>query len=199
MKMPACHGRETEREGANLGHVWTPDGSRVTYASNQDGPSSIYWRAADGNGVPERLTTPGEGAQNPMSWSSDGRTLAFARSLRSDAALWTLSLDDGTEPELFYDIPDGSDQRGAAFSPNGRWLAFHSDEAGEAEGQVYVLPFPATGVEPRQITQNGGVHPRWSPAGTACLVLSTPLSQCFVRGTPGGRGCDHRGSLCRRA
>ena len=93
-----------------------------------------------------------------MSWSPDGRVLAFARSPGSDAAIWTLSLDGGSEPELFYDIPDGSDQRGAAFSPNGRWLAYHSDGAGEQGGQIYVQPFPPTG-EIHQITQQGGVFP----------------------------------------
>ena len=79
--------------------------------------------------------------------------------------MWTLSLDSESEPELFYDITDGSDQFGSSFSPDGRWIAFHSDRAGEDGGQVYVLPFPATGVEPRQITQDGGMFPLWTREG----------------------------------
>ena len=152
--------------GQNGNPIWTRDGERVTFVSDRDGGTNIYWQSADGRGVAERLATAGaEEGQNPMSWSPDGRVLAFARSPGSDAAIWTLSLDGGSEPELFYDIPDGSDQRGAAFSPNGRWLAYHSDGAGEQGGQIYVQPFPPTG-EIHQITQQGGVFPLWSPDGT---------------------------------
>ena len=100
-----------------------------------------------------------------MSWSPDGRTLSFRRNPGNDAAIWALSLDSGTEPELFYDIPDGSDQRAAVFSPTGELLAYHSDGAQEQGGQIYVQPFPATG-EIHQITQEGGVFPLWSPNET---------------------------------
>ena len=158
--------RRLTQGGVNSFPIWTPDGERITYESNQDGGMSVFWRLADGSGVPERLTPPVEdGNQSPMSWSPDGRNLSIRRNPGSDAAIWILSLDGGTEPEVFYDIPDGSDERGAAFSPSGEWMAFHSDGAGEQGGQIYVLPFPATGAEPRQITQQGGVYALWSPDG----------------------------------
>ncbi len=158
--------RQLTQGGQNFSPIWTRDGERVTFVSDRDGGTDIYWQSADGRGVAERLTTAGaEERPNPMSWSPDGRVLAFARSPGADAAIWTLSLDGGSEPELFYDIPDGSDQRGAAFSPNGKWLAYHSDRAGEQDGQIYVQPFPPTG-EIHQITQQGGVYPLWSPDGT---------------------------------
>ena len=113
-----------------------------------------------------------------MSWSPNGRLLAFRRNPDADASMWMLSLDDPTEPALFYDTPGGDDQGGASFSPDGAWLAFHSDATGESEGQVYVLPVPATGVEVRQITQDGGVYPVWSPKGDA-LYYRRPFVNAF--------------------
>ena len=158
--------RQLTQGGQNGFPIWTPDGERLTFSSDRDGGQSIYWQPADGRGVAEQLTTEREEVlQNPMSWSPDGRVMAFARSPGSDAAIWTLSVDGGSEPELFYDIPDGSDQRGAAFSPTGKWVAYHSDGAGEQGGQIFVQPFPPTG-EIHQITQQGGVFPLWSPDGT---------------------------------
>ena len=158
--------RQLTQGGINRSPIWTPDGDGVTYASDEDGAISIYSRPADGSGVPTQVIAPeGETTQSPMSWSPDGRVLAFARVPALDSAIWTASLNGETEPELFYDLPDGSDELGAVFSPNGRWLAFHSDGVNEAGGQIHILPFPATGVEPQQITQNGGVYPLWSRDG----------------------------------
>ena len=157
--------RPLTQGGNGTAPIWTPDGDKVTFASNRDGPLSLYWQPVDGSGVAERLTMPDEALHIPLGWSPDGRTLAVRNISNSDSSIWTLSLDGDGELEPFYDIPDGSDQRAASFSPDGRWIAFHSDGAAENDGQVYVLPFPATGVEPQRITQEGGVFPIWSPEG----------------------------------
>ena len=159
--------RRLALEGNNISPLWTPDGERITFASDRDGSWRIYAQPADGAGVAEPLTAEAEGGIRvwPDSWSPDGRTLSFSRSLTGDDGVWTLSLDGEGEPELFYDITDGSDQFGSSFSPDGRWIAFHSDGAGETGGQVYVLPFPVTDVEPRQITQDGGMFPLWTREG----------------------------------
>ena len=158
--------RQLTQEGNDSRPIWTPDGERLTFASDRAGTTSIYWQSADGSGVAEPLTTAEAGVTHtPESWSPDGRTLSFDHvAAVRDASIWTLSLDGGTEPEPFYDIPDGLDQLGAAFSPNGRWLAYHSDLAGETGGQIYLQPFPSTGAI-RQISQQGGVFPLWSADG----------------------------------
>ena len=169
--------RRLALDGNNISPIWTPDGERITFASDRDGSWRIYSQPADGTGVAEPLTPESEATTRvwPDSWSPDGRTLSFSRSLDGDDGVWTLSLDSGSEPELFYDITNGSDQFGSSFSPDGRWIAFHSDRAGELEGQVYVLPFPATDVEPRQITQDGGMFPLWTREGDE-LFYRRPLS-----------------------
>ncbi len=155
--------RRLTQEGNNSRPIWTPGGERLTFASDRDGTTSIWWQPADGSGVAERLTTAEEGTRHlPESWSPDGNVLSFAVRRRRDYGIWTLSLDGGATPELFYDQPE-SVEVGSLFSPDGKWLAYYSSEGGPAR-QVFVQAFPATGSK-HQITQAGGLFPVWSPDG----------------------------------
>jgi serine/threonine-protein kinase len=154
-------------EGGNNKHpIWTPDGQRVTFASDRDGAMSIYWQPADGSGVAERLTTAKEGTQHwPDSWSPDGRTLSYQVISGVDYDLWTLSRH---APERSVVFVDGTQrQHGSVFSPDGRWLAYGSNEA-SPDDQIYVEPFPPTGVK-YQVTQASGAFPVWSPDGKALV------------------------------
>ena len=129
--------RQFTQVGNNIGPIWTPDGERITFASDRDGPMSIYWQNADGSGVAERITVPDEGiAHRPEAWSPDGRTLSFTAYGSENAArplgvapytmsIWTLSLEGDDEAALFFDQPD-SDEWGSEFSPDGRWLLYSS-------------------------------------------------------------------------
>ena len=146
--------------------IWTPDGERITYFSR----GSIYWQAADGSGVAERLTEDGSapqpevwsGAPQPEAWSPDGRTLSARAVVSEGTGLWTLSLDDGNALRVFYDI--AGHQAVSAFSPDGKWLAYQSDAMGQP--QVYVQPFPPTG-EIRQVSSHeASTSPAWSKDGT---------------------------------
>lgn len=150
--------------GNNAFPTWTPDGQRVTFTSDRDGNADIYWQPADGSGVAERLATAEEGAVQLIgSWSPDGKTLALAVGDSGvGIGVWTLSHDGETmTPEVFAD-ESNSFQLGPTFSPDGRWVAYFSSESGSA--QIYVQPFPKTGVKHR-MTQQGGIHPLWSPDG----------------------------------
>jgi Tol biopolymer transport system component len=174
--------RRLTLEGNNIRPIWAPDGERVTFASDREETPGIYWQPADGTGVPERLTTAEEGTEHwPESWSPDGKVLSFAIVRGDEASVWTLSRDNGTKPEVFVDEP-GSILRGSAFSPDGKWLVYHSNESagGRAGGtgtfEVYVQPFPKTGAKYR-ITQQGGVVPLWSPDGTELFYLSLTSNQ----------------------
>jgi serine/threonine-protein kinase len=174
--------RRLTLEGNNIRPIWAPDGERVTFASDREETPGIYWQPADGTGVPERLTTAEEGTEHwPESWSPDGKVLSFAIVRGDEASVWTLSRDNGTKPEVFVDEP-GSILRGSAFSPDGKWLVYHSNESagGRAGGtgtfEVYVQPFPKTGAKYR-ITQQGGVVPLWSPDGTELFYLSLTSDQ----------------------
>ena len=151
-------------EGDNHRPIWTPDGQRITFASDREGPMSLYWTPADGSGAPERLTTAEAGTSHwPQSWSPDGQTLLFnvQRELLTDWDIWTLSVT-GRETQRLYDTPDTL-YAGAELSPDGQWLAYGAGpNAGDAD--IYVEPFPPTGSRHR-ISQDGAFWPLWSRAG----------------------------------
>ena len=148
--------------------VWTPDGQRITFASDREGPMSLYWMPADGSGAPERLTTAEAGTSHwPQSWSPDGQTLLFnvQRDPLTDWDIWMLSVT-GRETQRLYDTPD-TIYLGADLSPDGQWLAYGAGPSAPA-ADIYVEPFPPTGSR-RRISQRGGLWPLWSRAGDRLL------------------------------
>ncbi len=151
-------------DGDNHRAIWTPNGQRITFASDREGPMSLYWMPADGSGAPERLTTAEAGTSHwPQSWSPDGQTLLFnvQRELLTDWDIWSLSVT-GRETQRLYDTPD-TIYLGAEFSPDGQWLAYAAGALPSAV-DIYVEPFPPTGSR-RRISQEGGYWPLWSRAG----------------------------------
>ncbi len=144
--------------------VWTPDGKRIAFCSDQNGPPNIYWQLADGSGGPERLTTS-ESSNVPISISPDGQTLAF-HELKLYTGMdvwiydvWMLRLSDRKAQPFLRSKLWAATPR---FSPDGRWLAYISDESGRYE--VYVLPYLGPGGAV-QISQGGGIEPVWNPNG----------------------------------
>jgi Tol biopolymer transport system component len=157
--------RPLTQAGKNIQPIWTPDGKRLTFYSDREGARGIYWQSADGTGVPERLTTANEGVENwPDSWSPDGRTLAYQVIMPSSGMvdLWSLTLDKPKEPRPLFVKPER--QHGAAFSPDGRWIAYGSTEGSPSAEQIYIEPFPPTG-ERHQLTRSSGAFPVWSRDG----------------------------------
>ncbi len=131
---------------------WSPDGRSIAFHSNRDGPQNLYRMAVDGSGGPERLA-PSSGAQTLMSWSSTG-VIAYLEG----GDIWMLPPDG--EPEVFF--ASGAAESFATFSPDGRWLAYVSNQTGTDE--VYVRPYP--GPDPATlISSNGGLAPVWSHDG----------------------------------
>jgi Tol biopolymer transport system component len=168
--------RPLTQQGKNFHAIWTPDGKRVTFASDRDGPISIYWQPADGSGSPKRLTTAEKGTQHfPDAWSPDGQTLVYQVVSSTEAVdLWTMSLDNRDKPMPL--VKGTKRNHGAVFSPDGRWLAYGSSEGSQIE-QIYVEPIPRTG-EKHQITRNEGAFPVWSTDGRSL----------FFRRVLGGEG-----------
>ena len=159
--------------------VWTPDGNRVTFFSTRDGPSALYWKRTDGTGEAEALAPSGDQAQIPKAWSPDGKVLVYTQEdPQNDFDLWTLTLNaegEPGEPELFLQTPFS--ERNAVFSPDGRWIAYMSNESGEFE--VYVRPYP---VRPGkwQVSSNVGYHPRWSKKGGEIFYRQSPEQMISV-------------------
>jgi hypothetical protein len=138
--------------------IWTPDGKRVTFTFG--GAFNPYWMPADGSGAPERLTTS-ENAQWPGSWSPDGHVLAFTElDPTTGWDIWVMKLEAERKPRPF--LQTLSNEYGPMFSPDGRWLAYGSDESGRQE--IYVRPFPGPGGK-SQISTEGGTEPVWARNG----------------------------------
>ena len=159
------HTRRLTQEGNNTSPIWTRDSERITFASDRDGTTSIYWQPADGSDVAERLTWAEEGTVHiPGSWSPEDKVLSFTGGILGRAGggfdVWTLSLD-GTDAQVLAGGPGL--QGGPAFSPDGNWVAYTASDDGL--GQLYVEPFPNPNGVKHQITQDGGSRPVWSPAG----------------------------------
>jgi serine/threonine-protein kinase len=142
--------------------IWTPDGKHVTmnFPSPQSGANSLYWMLADGSGAVERLTAS-ENAQFPGSWSPDGQVLAFSEADPTTGLdIWMLGLRGDRKPQPF--LRTAANEGGPLFSPDGRWLAYVSDEIGRNE--IYVRPFPGPGGK-MQISTEGGREPMWARDG----------------------------------
>jgi hypothetical protein len=153
-----------------------PDGRYVLFQA----PGGMYWTRADGAGKAQPLTQS-KFIQVPGSVTADGKRLAYGDSVAAGAGdLWTVSLEsDSTglragKPEVFLQTP--FTERHPSFSPDGRWLAYDSDESGTF--QIYVRAFPDKGGK-WQVSNAGGVFPAWSPVGRE-LFFRSPENQVMV-------------------
>ena len=133
--------------------TWTPDGTRVAF-----GPP-LAWKAADGIGTVEPLSE--SPATVPQAFSPNRGTLVVETQQGGNGDLGMLELEgDGTVTPL---LQEDYTERNAALSPDGRWIAYQSDETGQFE--IYVRPFPDTESGRRAVSSNGGTQPIWNPAG----------------------------------
>jgi hypothetical protein len=123
----------------NSAPIWTRDGLRVTYASNVEGPQSLYWMPADGTGKPERLTRGVDDNQIPLDWSPDGRTLLlWDRRSATGFDLFTMTLDGDRIPKTLLATP--SNELAARLSPDGRHVAYISDRLGAVRSVCPAVP-----------------------------------------------------------
>jgi serine/threonine-protein kinase len=177
-------------EGSNTIPVWTPDGTSLAYYSIRDGLGAAYLKAADGSGE-DRLFHSIEGnSTNIDDISADGRfaTLSVYGSKKSD--VYIKPLDDPDADAVPFAAGPGDEGR-AHFSPDGRWVAYTSDETGDYE--VFVRPYPGPGGR-WQISTEGGIHPRWSQDGRRLFYrigrrlmvadVETGDGQAFRAGSP---------------
>ena len=124
----------------------------------------MYWSPADGSGEAEPLLVTSAFKLDPHSWSPDGTVLAYFEitegSFFRDRDIWTLPLEGDRDPVPFLVTP--FNERSPSFSPNGRWIAYASDESGQDE--VYVQPYPGPGAKV-PVSTDGGREPVWSRNG----------------------------------
>jgi Tol biopolymer transport system component len=147
--------------------VWSPDGSTILFDSNPDGTPNLHKKIATGAGS-EELLLKSPLSNIPLDWSSDGRYILYAcldSKTRED--LWILPV--GGDGKSFPYVNTAASEYAGHFSPDGRWIAYSSDESGKYE--VYVQAFPLTQGK-WQVSTGGGAHPVWSKDGKELFYLA---------------------------
>ena len=170
--------------GKNQSPAWTPDSKRIAFRSDRDG-EGIYWQAADGSGVAERLIATDKGSiyDMPMEWAPDGKTLVFYIARAGGSTLWTFGLGGDRKPHPL--VTSANNSRRSTFSPDGRWIAYSSNEEGAFS--VYVQPFPATGAKYKISAKEFADSPLWTPDGKQIVFASANPSHLMsvdVQTTP---------------
>jgi Tol biopolymer transport system component len=168
--------------------MWTPDSQRVVFGSLRDGTFNLSSKAANGTGTVESLHT----SKNPLmaaTWSADGRSLIFMEFVDQSNDIWALSLD--AEPTAHPILAEGYNEVSPAISPDGRWIAYSSNESGQFE--VYVRPFPNVDDGKWLISTRGGEGPIWAPDGRELyydaypdqmMVVTIETEPAFAAGNP---------------
>ena len=160
--------------------VWTPDGVRLAYGSGREssGTRNLFWRAADGTGGVDRLTT-NSNRQVPHAFSPDGQLLVYVETdPEMRQGIGTLSIENEGTTEML--IQTEFIEQNPALSSDGQWMAYQSDESGQFE--VLVRPFPNVEDGRWQISSGGGRAPVWAPDSRELFyrdlsgrVLSVPV------------------------
>ncbi len=183
--------RLTFHEAADGYPLWSPDGKRITFLSGRDNSYWAYWKPADGTGKDELLVSLKGRVLIPSCWSGDGKIMVLMETtptptLPFDIAMTTI--EGNRETKLL--LQEKYNELQPQISPNGKWMAYMSDESGQP--QVYVRPFPQVNEGRWQVSAGGGDSPLWAPDGRelfyrngdAILAVPVQTDQTFSPGTP---------------
>jgi dipeptidyl aminopeptidase/acylaminoacyl peptidase len=148
--------------------VWSPDGKQIAFASQRKGKWGIYVKAADGTGN-EELLFESDLAKAPMSWSPDGKFILYwLQDPKTSGDEWVVPLAGDRKP--FPLLHNAFNERWAQISPDGKWIAYTSNET--RRNEIYVTSFPnAQGKW--QLSTSGGTFPRWRGDGKELYFFTT--------------------------
>lgn len=164
-----------QSEGESFTPIWTPGGAAITYSSRLEDIWSIRTKRADGS-APEEILLTSEYPLFPSSWSPDGKVLAFLWILPDTGEdIWLLPAAGERTPTPWLNSPHH--ESGARFSPNGEWIAYHSDVSGM--WHVYAEEYPGPGAKLTLSSADGG-WPVWSRDGRKLVYLSNPERLAMV-------------------
>jgi len=154
--------RLTSDPAADFFPVWSPDGRRIAFASTRGGTANLYERTVGIVGAEKVLLKSDLRPTNSQDWSLDGQVLVYTA--RND--VWALPLSNNGTPLRVTQTPFG--EQNPQFSPDGRWIAYSSDETGD--DQIYMQSFP-DGHARQQVSTTGGIQPRWSRNGKELFYM----------------------------
>jgi serine/threonine-protein kinase len=171
--------RLTFDPAADMFPVWTPDSRRVVFGSLREGSLSLYWQAADGTGSASLLTKAAAAVPRVAASSSPDGKLLLVNEMGSLPNLLILPLDTGAghAPRPLIQTPAA--EANGEISPDGRWLAYQSDDRGRSE--IYVRPFPDINGGRWQVSTGGGQTPLWSRSGDELFFRSADAAIMGVR------------------
>jgi serine/threonine-protein kinase len=152
--------RLTTNEDVDSDPIWTPDGSRVVFASVR-GKTGLFSQAADGSGAAAHIAD-GTGGVRPLTWTSAGELL-YEELAGPAVQVLPLVGREAVRQIALFDMPEYFNEKLPAISPDGRWIAYQSTESGGME--IYVRPFPNVSAGRWQISAGGGFAPLWSRNG----------------------------------
>jgi serine/threonine protein kinase len=160
--------RLTFGPASQISPLWTPDGKTIFYASNPKGVSHIYAKAADGSGAERLVLETNDISEFPDSFSPDGRYLSYTRRPKGQIPyhIWVLPLfgDGKPFPIVQTNFDDGYSQ----ISPDGKWMAYQTNESGRRE--IYITAFPGGGAK-WQVSTGGGTSAKWRRDGKEIFFL----------------------------
>ena len=165
--------------------MWSPDGTRVLWASNRRGSYDLYAKAANGTGEDQLLVKMGTPTGWATDWSRDGRFILYQKpGEKTGQDLWiapqgTAPGSAGSEPYAF--LATQFDERDGRFSPDGKWIAYVSNETGLNE--IYVQSFPLSGAK-FQVSNGGGTQPQWGSDGANGTELFYLASDRMLTAVP---------------
>jgi Tol biopolymer transport system component len=161
--------RLTFGPGTNDRPIWSPDGKRLAYHSNRNGPYDLFTRPASGGGGDSLVFASPTRWKEPLSWSPDGRWIAYWAIEKETGGDLLLAAADGSgRIETYLKTP--ATEWFPSISPDGRWIAYSSNESGRFE--IYVQSFPSPGAKYQVIT-GGGNYPRWAKTGLELFYVTT--------------------------
>ena len=156
--------------------IWSPDGLRLLYPNNRTGVFDLYVKAASGAGQEELLVKMGTPTGWGTHWSRDGRFILYQiPGAKTGQDLWIAPQFGDRKP--FPYLNSQFNEGEGAFSPNGHWIAYVSDESGRDE--IYVQAFPISGAK-YQISAGGGSEPNWRMDGTELFYLAADRNLMVV-------------------
>ena len=175
-------------EGDNFSPVFSPDGKQLAFSTTRDAPPNLFLKRLIGNASEERLQNTTSSVSRPSSWSPDGKFLVFSmRDLKGQRDLWLMPMTGERKPQPL--LQTKADEHAGRVSPDGKWLAYQSDESGNNE--IYVTQFSQP-VRSWRISTSGGVNPFWRGddkelyfvSGNKLMAVSVNGGTEFQSGTP---------------